>query len=187
MAERGYAGTSISAICKESGLPASSVYWHFENKEGLLAAVMERGSNQMLEEITKAYAEAPGEPRDRLHRLLETAAALFEAQPREFQRLEMMVTLERGQSDHAKNFHLRLQSLIEEALFEIYRTEDEDLAREVAKEGAGLARLLGTGATFELIRSPDETDPSALIEYFETALFAIGAKRLAAAHKKGPA
>jgi AcrR family transcriptional regulator len=40
--ERGYAGTSISAVIERSGLPASSIYWHFSNKDELFAAVIGR-------------------------------------------------------------------------------------------------------------------------------------------------
>lgn len=39
--ERGYEGTSISAVSERSGLPASSIYWHFANKDQLIAAVIE--------------------------------------------------------------------------------------------------------------------------------------------------
>ena len=188
MADRGYAGASISAICRESGLPASSVYWHFENKEGLLHAVMERGTGRMLAEISAAY-DAPGSPRERLHRMLRRAGAVFEAQPREFQRLEMMITLERGQSDDSwrapsERLHLRLQSLIEGALFEVYRPMDETLARTVAAEGARLAQTFGTGATIEAIRNPDEFDPAAMVEQLEIALLALGEHRLQQSKRK---
>ncbi|MFJ8003943.1 TetR/AcrR family transcriptional regulator [Streptomyces fagopyri] len=44
MSDNGYAATSISAICRESGLPVGSVYHHFGSKAGILAAVMERGT-----------------------------------------------------------------------------------------------------------------------------------------------
>src|SRR5436190_1998682 len=36
MAANGFDGASISSISKESGLPASSIYWHFTSKEGVL-------------------------------------------------------------------------------------------------------------------------------------------------------
>ncbi len=183
MAERGYAGTSISAICKESGLPASSVYWHFSNKEGLLEAVLERGSNRMLDEMAEAHA-APGTPRERLHNLLQRAAAVFEAQPQEFRRLDLLITLERSGSDDdwrkaIDQFHARLRAMIEEALFEVYREMDEQVAREIAAEGARFAQTLGSGATLEAIRNPDEFDPSQMIEHFELALLALGERRLA--------
>lgn len=40
--ERGYDGTSIQLISERSGLPASSIYWHFKNKDELIAAVIRR-------------------------------------------------------------------------------------------------------------------------------------------------
>jgi AcrR family transcriptional regulator len=46
MAERGFAGTSISEVSRRSGLPASSIYWHFESKEGLLGAVTAQALSQ---------------------------------------------------------------------------------------------------------------------------------------------
>jgi AcrR family transcriptional regulator len=51
MGTRGYAATSISDICKACGLPASSIYWHFGSKEGVLAAVMERGAARFFAAI----------------------------------------------------------------------------------------------------------------------------------------
>jgi AcrR family transcriptional regulator len=39
-AERGYRGTTISRICARAGLPVSSVYWFFTDKDELLAAVV---------------------------------------------------------------------------------------------------------------------------------------------------
>ena len=41
-AERGYEGTSIALVSKKCGLPASSIYWHFTDKDDLIAAVIER-------------------------------------------------------------------------------------------------------------------------------------------------
>ena len=41
-AERGYEGTSIGLVSKKCGLPASSIYWHFKDKDDLIAAVIER-------------------------------------------------------------------------------------------------------------------------------------------------
>src|SRR5215467_14647134 len=41
-AERGYEGTSIALVSAACGLPASSIYWHFKDKDDLIAAVIER-------------------------------------------------------------------------------------------------------------------------------------------------
>lgn len=51
MATRGYAATAISDIRKACGLPASSIYWHFGSKEGVLAAVMARGAERFFSAI----------------------------------------------------------------------------------------------------------------------------------------
>ena len=51
MATSGYAATSISDIRRACGLPPSSIYWHFGSKEGVLAAVMERGAERFFAAI----------------------------------------------------------------------------------------------------------------------------------------
>lgn len=47
-AERGYEGTSIGAVSTKCGLPASSIYWHFTDKDDLMAAVIERSFGSWL-------------------------------------------------------------------------------------------------------------------------------------------
>src|ERR1700752_5209766 len=47
-AERGYEGTSIALVSAKCGLPASSIYWHFKNKDDLIAAVIERSFGTWL-------------------------------------------------------------------------------------------------------------------------------------------
>ena len=47
-AERGYEGTSIGAVSTKCGLPASSIYWHFKDKDDLIAAVIERSFTNWL-------------------------------------------------------------------------------------------------------------------------------------------
>jgi AcrR family transcriptional regulator len=47
-AERGYEGTSIALVSAKCGLPASSIYWHFKDKDDLIAAVIERSFGRWL-------------------------------------------------------------------------------------------------------------------------------------------
>jgi AcrR family transcriptional regulator len=42
IADKGYDGMVISDLCAQSGLPASSIYYHFGNKLGVLAALLDR-------------------------------------------------------------------------------------------------------------------------------------------------
>jgi AcrR family transcriptional regulator len=55
MATRGVTGTSMSALTKACGLPASSIYWHFGSKDGVVLAVMERGARRFFAQL------APGD------------------------------------------------------------------------------------------------------------------------------
>lgn len=47
-AECGYEGTTISKVTKRSGLPASSVYWFFRDKDHLLAEVIRHSFEQWI-------------------------------------------------------------------------------------------------------------------------------------------
>lgn len=90
-AERGYEGTSISAVGAKSGLPASSIYWHFKDKDALLAAVIERS----IESWLSAW-ELPdeGSPIERAESLaVQTAKAVLDSP--DFLRLGLMLALER--------------------------------------------------------------------------------------------
>ena len=86
MGTRGYAATSISDIRKACGLPASSIYWHFGSKEGVLAAVMERGA-------ARYFAAIPAEAD--FDEQLATVTRLQEQHP-EFLRLFILLSLERS-------------------------------------------------------------------------------------------
>lgn len=52
-AERGLAGTAVRDIAAEAGLTAASLYNHFESKEALYEAVLERGVRPLIELLTQ--------------------------------------------------------------------------------------------------------------------------------------
>lgn len=85
MATHGYAATSISDIRKACGLPPSSIYWHFGSKEGVLAAVMERGAARFFAAIPTG---------DTVEKQLAQTARLQADHP-DFLRLFYMLSLER--------------------------------------------------------------------------------------------
>jgi AcrR family transcriptional regulator len=91
MATRGYAATSISDIRSACGLPASSIYWHFGSKEGVLAAVMERGAERFFAAIPSHGESAPSPGVD--VQLAATAKLLAEHPV--FLRLVYLLALER--------------------------------------------------------------------------------------------
>ena len=89
--ERGYEGTSIALVSKKCGLPASSIYWHFKDKDDLLAAVIDRSFETWLR-----VWELPtgGEPRERVIGLAKQLAKGLLDNP-DFLRLGLMLALER--------------------------------------------------------------------------------------------
>lgn len=93
--ERGYEGASIALVSKRSRLPASSIYWHFEDKDKLIAAVIERSFNRWLEGTGAWVLPKKGVTRqERFTMALRRSAKALKAAP-EFLRLGLMLALER--------------------------------------------------------------------------------------------
>lgn len=90
---RGFEGTSISAVSKRSGLPASSIYWHFADKDALFTAMIEDSYEQWLERLEQS-ADADTETGESS---FERTYASLAACP-EFVRLGLMLTLEQAPS-----------------------------------------------------------------------------------------
>lgn len=92
MSVRGYDGTSISAIAKESGLPVSSIYWHFSSKLGILTAVIERDGARFRERTPLAGLPAGATRLERLNLLFDRTIEAVEANP-DTVRLQLMIML----------------------------------------------------------------------------------------------
>ena len=89
--ERGYEGTSIGLVSAKCRLPASSIYWHFKDKDDLIAAVIERSFAQWL---SAWQMPVEGTPRERLVGLAQQVAKALLDSP-DFLRLGLMLALER--------------------------------------------------------------------------------------------
>ncbi len=73
-------------IREACGLPASSIYWHFGSKDGVLAAVMERGADRFFAAIPSGGS---------IGEQLAVLADLQSQRP-EFLRILYLLSLERG-------------------------------------------------------------------------------------------
>jgi AcrR family transcriptional regulator len=113
--ERGYDGTTISLVSEVTGLPASSIYWHFENKAALLTAAMEHGISQ----LPLALPEARRTSYDELaHERFARAVEMVATGPEVWQ-FGLMLSLERRpkEPDARKTFvalHQRLTDTLAE-------------------------------------------------------------------------
>ncbi len=117
-AERGYEGTSIALVSAKCGLPASSIYWHFKNKDDLIAAVIERSFADWLQAW---QVPDEGAPRDRLAAFaMQIAKALLDSP--EFIRLGLMLALERRPVEaRARAMFLQARAQTYEALAKTIR------------------------------------------------------------------
>lgn len=90
-AERGYEGTSIALVSAKCGLPASSIYWHFKDKDDLIAAVIERSFAGW---VNAWQVPDEGGTHDRVVGMaMQIAKALLDSP--DFIRLGLMLALER--------------------------------------------------------------------------------------------
>lgn len=59
--QSGYDGVSIAKVCERAGLPASSLYWSFKDKEELLSTVISNACAGWKQLREKEFALPPGE------------------------------------------------------------------------------------------------------------------------------
>jgi AcrR family transcriptional regulator len=153
MSTQGYAATSISHIRAECGLPASSIYWHFGSKEGVLAAVMERGAERFFAQI----------PRNRDVETTRAAAAKLLAEHPEFLRLTYILSLERSADPAVGAAVRRVRDTAIAGFRDVIRqmipagVEHERTERVVA-ELASFATALSDGVFFADHLEPESTD-----------------------------
>jgi AcrR family transcriptional regulator len=93
-AERGYDGTTIAEISNRVGVPPSSIYWQFEDKDELFAELVEENYRQWLDLRTPWLSEIPSSSAEaNVARAMERLLVGLIDQPA-FQRLGLMLSLE---------------------------------------------------------------------------------------------
>jgi AcrR family transcriptional regulator len=76
-AERGFHGTSVADMARETNLPVGSIYTYFDNKEAVLSAVIEEGWAGFVGTMKEGLEQAAG-PRERISLLIdEVLPSLF--------------------------------------------------------------------------------------------------------------
>jgi AcrR family transcriptional regulator len=107
---RGYEGTSIGLVSDLCGLPASSIYWHFKDKDDLIAAVIERSFTTWIGAVSLPD-EGTGTPLEQAVALGgQVARAQLEAP--EYLRLGLMLALEhRPEEPSARTMFLQARRI----------------------------------------------------------------------------
>jgi AcrR family transcriptional regulator len=104
-AERGYAATGVDALCRRAGVAKTGLYWEFQNKVGLLNAVIDQVVTEWVDQIREA-ACAAGSPRERLDIALRMVRRRIQERPEVF-RVLLVVLAERTQVDEEAREALR--------------------------------------------------------------------------------
>lgn len=93
--ERGVAGATIARVCERSGLPVSSVYWHFDDKDDLFAELIRTSFAAWLATVPQWVPTAGTTIEDGLRGILVQSTRTLVDVPA-FARVGMQVVLESG-------------------------------------------------------------------------------------------
>ncbi|MFF4397509.1 TetR family transcriptional regulator [Streptomyces sp. NPDC001480] len=161
--ERGYEGTSIAAVSAKCGLPASSIYWHFKDKDDLIAAVIERSFETWLTAV-----ELPGEgsdtPLERVTRMAANVAKSLVEAP-DFLRLGLMLALERRPTEpRGRTVFLQVRDIARQRIAEVIASLFPDLAEDAVQ---ALTTYAVTGADGLFIHREISGDAVDLVGMFE--------------------
>lgn len=184
LAERGYVGTSIAAISRESGLPASSIYWFFESKQDLTGAVIERAAERFVDGLGESNPKQAAAPEARLSGLMGRALEQSGPQLPEFLRLELLLGLAHDPAGGAILKRLRprrdrARALFEKAVEGALSALGPERAAGMASELAPLAMSFARGALISSQMEPGSVDLERLREELGVGLLAIAKHRIA--------
>ena len=167
-AERGYEGTSIALVSKKCGLPASSIYWHFKDKDDLIAAVIERSFASWL-----AAWQFPdeGDAPDRMKGMaMQIAKALLDSP--DFIRLGLMLALERRPVEaRARAMFLQARAQAYGQLIDVIRELTPDLTDAQTHQLATYALAGADGLFIAKEIGGDSIDLVALFEMHARVLY----------------
>ena len=123
-----------------SGLPASSVYWHFADKDALFAAMIEYSFGQWAANLPKWTAPAGDvSRRDELGRRIRSAIASIATSP-EFWRLGLVLSLQRQPGElQARRLFKRIRRRVIANMADFWR---QVLPSRPGRRTAGLPELL---------------------------------------------
>ena len=159
--ERGYDGTTISAVSKASGLPPTSIYWHFTDKDDLIAAVIDRSYQRWVGALS--LPEGADAARWAGQIGTQVAKALQEAP--DFLRLGLKLALDR-RPDERRAKRQFLQSRV--TTFDHFAQLIRQIAPTLDADKVDLlTTYLIAGADGLFIAGEIDDDPQRLVELFE--------------------
>lgn len=142
---RGYVGTTVSLVTSMTGLPASSIYWHFGNKDSLLSATVQHSYERWRETSAAWVDDRAGTAGEQVEARLQRSALAITESP-EFWSLGLMLTLQqRVKEPEARRLFRQIRQDTERAVAQWW---ERLLGPEVVARDPGLAMRL---AQFHLL------------------------------------
>ncbi|GLP66463.1 TetR family transcriptional regulator [Streptomyces sp. TUS-ST3] len=161
--ERGYEGTSIAAVSAKCGLPASSIYWHFKDKDDLIAAVIERSFDTWLAAVVLPDEET-GTPLERITVMAGNVAKSLVDAP-DFLRLGLMLALERRPTEpRGRTVFLQVRAIAHAKIAEVAQTLFPSLDEEAVRTLATYAVACADGLFVHREINGDAVDLVAMFE-----------------------
>lgn len=184
-AECGYEATTISKVTKRSGLPVSSVYWFFRDKDQLMAEVVQHSFDEWI--VRQPVWEAEGDHRsvgERLRAILSRSVRTLPEAP-DFLRIGHMLVLQAREVEPAgrQNF-LEVRARVEDAIAQWFRAElDKRTLKRHPELPVDLARVViaATDGLFLAHQIDEGWDPD---EYVDMIVAVVEAALAQAASKR---
>jgi AcrR family transcriptional regulator len=169
--ERGYEGTSISLVSERSGLPASSIYWHFTDKDGLIAAVIERSFGEWLAGMSEhGDIDSEATHADVLAAVMQRNSKAL-VQSGDFLRLGLMLALERRPEEPAaRRMFLQVRAEAYGRIVGLYALLFDELDEAARRQLATFTMAMADGLFIAREIDGDAVD---MLEQFTTLAAAI--------------
>ncbi|MGW3401883.1 TetR/AcrR family transcriptional regulator [Streptomyces zhihengii] len=179
--ERGYEGTSIAAVSAKCGLPASSIYWHFKDKDDLIAAVIERSFETWLAAV-ELPSEETGTPLERVTAMAGGVGKSLIDAP-DFLRLGLMLALERRPAEpRGRTVFLQVRDIARAKIADMAQALVPDLDEESVHALTTYAVAGADGLFVQRELNGDDVDLVAMFELHAQLVYEA-ATRLAARNK----
>lgn len=122
--EDGYSGATMAKVAKKAELPVGSVYWHFENKDMLLAALIETSYERWHKQVIAQHQPLPGEAFEQhIERILGGSDTGRQYDAADFWRLGVILSVEQSVREQvARERFLKIRQMQRTELASWWRT-----------------------------------------------------------------
>jgi AcrR family transcriptional regulator len=184
--EKGYDGMAISDLCARSGLPPSSIYYHFGNKLGVLAALLERTFEELHTLFPNPSSFDDRAPLDRLEAWFAAACSSLDRRP---DYLQLLVAISVGPQRDAEAVQATVRRVRDyahaswvDALTPIFAPNGGKNNEALVQQLAVLGRALTDGLS--VTNSFDGTSYSSQVAPFVALVRGLAAQRDGAKRKR---